>query len=115
MPNILTVDDETTISSIVEKFLTKQGFSVTVANSGEAAIEIIRSRSDLDCIILDIKMPGLTGVDVLKAMRQDAIKTPVIILSGSIGVQDNIEDLQELGYHEDDVLYKPVDLFELPA
>jgi DNA-binding response OmpR family regulator len=113
MPKILAVDDEVAILSIIEKFLTKSGYEVIVKNNGKDAIDIISTSDDIDMIVLDIKMPGLTGIDVLKTMRKMKKNIPVAILSGSIGIQENVGVLNELGFEEEDVLYKPIDLFEL--
>ncbi|MFH1093537.1 MAG: response regulator [Candidatus Omnitrophota bacterium] len=113
MRKILAVDDEQGISVILEKFLTKSGFDVIIANSGQQAIDIMRSDKGIELIVLDIKMPGVSGVDVLKEMARMNNNTPVIILSGSIGVQENVDELNKLGYDEKTVLYKPVDLTEL--
>jgi len=113
MYKILAVDDELAISSILNKYLTKCGYDVTVANGGEEAILIMSELSDIDLMVLDIKMPGVNGIDVLYALRKANNKTPVIILSGSIGIQENVEILNNLGYDEEQVLYKPIDLNDL--
>ncbi len=113
MHQILAVDDELAISSILDKFLSKSGYRVTVANGGEQALVILSERPEIDLMVLDIKMPGFSGVDVLNALKKENNKVPVIILSGSIGVQENVELLNDLGYDEDAVLYKPIDLNEL--
>lgn len=113
MRKILAIDDEVGISSILDKFLTKSGYEVIISNSGQHALDIIRSDSSIDLIILDIKMPGLTGIDVLKELASMNNNTPVIILSGSVGVQENVDELNNLGYNEKKVLYKPIDLNEL--
>ena len=113
MLKILVVDDEKEIAAIVAKFLTKCGYEVIIANSGEQALEVIRSQEDITLLVLDIKMPGITGVGVLQEMAKMNNTTPVIILSGSVGVQENVDELKKLGYDEDEVLYKPIDLNEL--
>ena len=113
MPKILAVDDEKAISSIIEKFLTKSGYEVIVANGGQQAIDIISAVSDINMIVLDIKMPGVSGIDVLKFLKTQNNYIPVAILSGSIGIQENVGVLSELGYSEEQVLYKPIDLNDL--
>ncbi|MBU1045095.1 MAG: response regulator [Candidatus Omnitrophica bacterium] len=113
MYKILAIDDESAITSILDKFLNKSGYQVIVANSGEQAIKIIFEQDDINLIILDIKMPGFSGVDVLNVLKKNNNKIPVIILSGSIGIQENVELLNDLGYDEHKVLYKPIDLNEL--
>ena len=113
MRKILAVDDEVAISDILYKFLTKSGYAVIVCNSGQQALDIISSDKTIDLLILDVKMPGLTGIEVLKAKADMNNNIPVLILSGSIGVQENVDELNKLGYYEDQVLYKPIDLNEL--
>ncbi len=113
MYKILAVDDEKGISTILEKFLQKSGYEVLIAEGGQQALDIINSNENIDLIVLDIKMPGITGVDVLKEMARSNNETPVIILSGSIGVQENVDELNKLGYDEEQILYKPIDLNEL--
>jgi len=113
MPKILIVDDEVEITRIVEKFLSKQGYEITALTSGEKALETISLKQDFDLMVLDVKMPNVTGIDIMRALRAQNIKTPVIILSGSIGVEENVDVLRELGYDEGEVLYKPIDLFDL--
>ncbi len=115
MPRILAVDDEKAIADIIEQFLIRNGFTVVSLNDAEEALEIVRGPEKFDLIVLDIKMPKLSGVDILKDMRERQDKTPVVILSGSIGIQENVDVLRELGYDEEDILYKPIDLFELLA
>ena len=113
MYKILAVDDEQGISSILERFLQKSGFEVLIAEGGQLAVDIISSNDDIDLIVLDIKMPGISGVDVLRELAKTNNKTPVVILSGSIGVQENVDELNKLGYDEEQILYKPIDLMEL--
>lgn len=113
MHRILAVDDEVEISAILDKFLTKCGYEVIISNDGQKALDIIRSDTAIDLIILDIKMLGMTGIDVLKEKAAMSNDIPVLILSGSLGVQENVDELNKLGYDENYILYKPVDLNEL--
>lgn len=113
MPRILIIDDEKEILDILEIFLIKNGFEVIKTQKGFEATDIIKSWSRIDLLILDMKMPQTSGIDVLKAMKKAGIDTPVVILSGSIDLQKDVEELNKLGYNTDSILYKPVDLFEL--
>jgi len=113
MSRILIVDDEPEIVDILAKFLSKSGFDVVTAYGGKEGIEIITSGEKIDLAILDMKMPEISGADVLEVMHNTGKVVPVIILSGSLGVQKNVEVVRKLGYNEDDILIKPVDLGDL--
>ena len=106
MHKILTVDDEVEIVKIISAFLNKKGFQVLTAYSGEEALEVI-AKEKPDLILLDKKMPGIGGRGVLKKLKEDGINIPVILLSGSLGM----EEMKELVNGE--VLSKPIDLNEL--
>ena len=113
MRKILIVDDEQEIITILEEFLGRKGYDVLTALGGNKAIESINSNIEIDLMVLDLKMPEVGGVEVLKELKNARLKIPVIILSGSIGIGGTIDSLQRLGYGYDDVLNKPVDLYEL--
>jgi CheY-like chemotaxis protein len=113
MPKILVVDDEPEIVNILEAFLTKMGYEVLTALGGEKAIEIINSQAEIDLMILDSRMPRVRGIDVLREMRRINRDIPFIVLTGSMGMQRDIDKLKEVGYNKVDTLYKPVDLFQL--
>ena len=113
MHKMLVVDDETDIVDILVKFFEKKGFEVISALEGERAMDIIRSRPGIDVMILDMKMPGMKGVDIVKAMKDSNIEIPVLFLSGSISLAEYLKDLTPLGYGKDDILLKPIDLNEV--
>ena len=64
----------------------------------------------IDLMVLDMKMPGTKGMDVLKQMRKQGKKIPVVILTGSIDLERYANDLRKIGYASDDALLKPIDL-----
>lgn len=113
MYRILIVDDEAGIANVLEAFLLKSGFAVTKALSGEEAINILSSDIKIDLMVLDIKMPKVSGVDVLLKMQKINKKIPTIILSGSVDAEKYLFSITELGFATEDILYKPVDLFQL--
>ena len=78
---ILIVDDDEMIREAVGQVLASGGYAVTLAAGGEEALEIIR-KSLPDLMILDLKLPGLSGPDTLHAVRQRYGQLPVIILTG---------------------------------
>jgi len=113
MKKILVVDDEAEIVKILDLFLRKNGYEVISTTDGDAALDILRSPAEIDLMVLDIKMPKISGIQIIQEMRKINRKNPVVILSGSIGMQQDIDVLAELGYDEHMILYKPVDLNEL--
>lgn len=110
---ILVVDDEQRIVSILSQFLVKMGFEVITAPGGAEAIELLRSGPKIDLMLLDMKMPNVVGFDVLREMRAINKKVKTIILTGSVDADLYCDDLLELDYHPDDIVYKPFDLFTL--
>ena len=113
MYKILVVDDEPRIAKVLRDFLVKMGFEAATAAGGEKAIEILSSGIKPDLIILDMKMPKVTGPEVLKHMQGINCKVPTIILTGSIDAEKYFEDLKELDFRAENIVYKPVDLFTL--
>ncbi|MBF0123103.1 MAG: response regulator, partial [Candidatus Omnitrophica bacterium] len=109
----LLVDDEKKIVDLFAAFLMRKGFEVVLASGGEKAIEVLKSGMQIDLMLLDMKMPGVSGLDVLreKAVLKDV--TPVIIVTGSFGQEQIYRDLEKLGFTREDIIYKPVDLFLL--
>ena len=113
MPNILVIDDEIKITKILEKFLTKSGFEVIKISSGKEAIEFLNSEQKADLIIMDMKMPKITGFDVLKEKQRLNDKTPTIILTGSVDAEKYNKELNQFGFILEDIVYKPLNLFML--
>jgi len=109
MDKILVVDDEPEIVNTLEEFLTKRGFGVITASDGSQAVEIINSGDEIDLVLLDIKMPKMQGVDVLKKINR---QIPVIVLTGSVD-EKYAEEVRDMGYGNVDVLSKPIDLYLL--
>ena len=106
--HILVVDDDDGIRSLVKKYLNENNYLVTTANTAEDAAEktnIIK----FDLIILDIMMPGKSGLEFIKD-NQKKIKTPIILLTAKGGADERIEGL-EIG--ADDYLPKPFEPKEL--
>ena len=109
----MVLEDEQAITEVLDKFLSGKGFEVIKTSEGNKALEIIRTRTDMDLMILDMKMPGIRGIDVLRELRNMGIKLPIIIMTGSIDLSIYIDDLNEMGYSEKDVLFKPIDLYRI--
>lgn len=108
---VLFADDDTTFRTILTKELTRAGFAVTGADSGEAALEAAREEP-FDVVLLDIKMPDIDGIEVLKRMMSEVPALEVIMLTGH-GTLSNAVAAMKMGAY--DFLTKPCDLDELEA
>lgn len=109
MNRILIVEDETTISRLIEVSLKRAGYDCTVANDGVTAADLIEE-NDFDLALLDIMLPGLDGYDLLEYLRP--MGTPVIFITAKSSVKDRVKGLS-LG--ADDYLVKPFEVEELIA
>ena len=111
MPDtILLADDDVELCVLLEEYLEQEGFGVRLAHDGERALEEAR-RAGVDAMVLDIMMPRLNGVEVLKALRRES-DLPVVMLTARGEDLDRILGL-ELG--ADDYLPKPCNPRELVA
>jgi DNA-binding response OmpR family regulator len=115
MSRILIVDDEPKIVQIFTTFLSKMGFEVMPAHGGEEAVAFLRSGARADLMIVDMKMPKVTGLDVLRLRHELGLTMPVIIVTGSMSQEKGYKQLEALGFSPGDIIYKPVDLFLLLA
>ena len=108
LAHILVVDDDEGIRSLVKKYLNENNFLVTTAKSAEDATEKIKI-IDFDIIILDIMMPGKSGLDFINDQKKN-LNTPIILLTAKGEASERVEGL-ELG--ADDYLAKPFEPKEL--
>jgi CheY-like chemotaxis protein len=107
---ILMVDDEAQFRATTQKILNKKGFDTVLAASGEEALDKLVEGPDV--VILDIKMPGMDGHDVLKEIRKRKPDLPVIMLTGH-GQAPSAREAKERGAY--DYLTKPCDINLLTA
>jgi len=110
MPKILVVDDEQGIADILEQYLAIKGFELIKAIGGEKALEILGSNTVIDLMVLDLKMPKVSGIDVIKKTKELGKQFPILLLTGSIDTQAYLDQLRDSEFSEKDVLYKPIDL-----
>ncbi len=92
-PCVLVVDDERNIRRTLEMILGSEGFTVLAAETGEAALETVASSSlPVDAIVLDVRLPGMSGLDVLERLRRDDAtrELPIFVISGHASVNDAI-------------------------
>ena len=108
---LLLVEDDPTLRQALSFNLTREGYEVAAAADGEAALEAARS-DRLDLILLDVMLPGMSGVEVLRVLRREGVSTPVIILSAK---GDEIDRVVGLKVGADDYVAKPFSRPELLA
>jgi two-component system response regulator ResD len=107
---ILLVDDEPIVIEVVERYLLRDGYTVRVARDGEAALATARSERP-DLIVLDVMLPGLTGLEVAQRLRAES-GVPIIMLSAR---GEETDKLVGLGLGADDYVTKPFSPKELVA
>jgi len=106
---ILIVEDEKKISDIVRAYLEKEGYRVSLAETGKAALKFLRESPDL--VILDLMLPDMQGEELCKIIREGS-DVPVIMLTAKSGEEDRIKGL---GIGADDYVIKPFSPRELVA
>lgn len=107
----LVIEDDSTISSFVEKGLREQGFAVDVAPDGTEGLRL-GSATSYDVAIVDLMLPGLDGLSLIAELRRQQVSTPVLILSAKRSVDERIQGLRAGG---DDYMTKPFSMGELIA
>ncbi|MDP2703226.1 MAG: response regulator transcription factor [Candidatus Rokubacteria bacterium] len=101
---ILVVEDDRKVASFIRKGLEEEGHAVEVAGDGAAAIERATDGAPWDLVVLDVMLPKGDGFGVLKALRQEGLRMPVLMLTARDAVSDRVTGL-DLG--ADDYLSKP--------
>lgn len=92
---LLIIEDDTTLSEALVMVLKAEGYEVITAQSGEAGLDVLAT-TDVDLVLLDLRLPGIQGHDVLRIIRQRAPHLPVIIMTAHCE-QDVRRGLEELG------------------
>ena len=108
---LLLAEDEPAMSEAVTDILEYHRYQVDAVFDGKEALDYIRA-GDYDGIVMDIMMPGLTGLEVLKQIRKEGNRTPVLLLTAKSQIEDRIEGLDA---GADDYLPKPFAMGELLA
>lgn len=108
---ILVVEDEKDLNAVVTKRLTAEGFSVDSCFDGEEALDYVMM-AEYDAIVLDIMLPKLDGLEVLRRLRRAGNPTPTMLLTAMDSVSDRVAGLNS---GADDYLIKPFSLDELVA
>ena len=108
---VLVVEDDAAMARVIDKMLRGPGYSIHATKLGEEAIELGKLY-DYDIILLDVKLPDVSGFEVLRRLRNARVETPVLILSGLGDTQNKIEGL---GLGAADYVTKPFQKPELIA
>lgn len=108
--HILLVEDDISIQEMVEKYLLKEGFQVTMASDGEAGVQTF-FKSSFDLVILDIMMPKLDGLEVVRIIREKSA-VPILMMSAK---DTDVDKAVGLGLGADDYICKPFSMIELAA
>ena len=97
-PSVLVVDDESSILDTLRILLRKEGYEVTTAQGGKAGLEQIRSGNHA-IVLTDVRMPQVTGLDILKAAREQDPETPVILMTAQASLQTAIQAVNEGAFY----------------
>lgn len=108
---ILIVDDEEDLCTILDNSLSQDGYRVLTAFNGTMALQLVK-KEEPDLVLLDIKMPGMNGVEVLRRIRKMKKETVVIMFTAH-GTLETARRAMELGAY--DYVTKPIDLFFLKS
>ena len=110
-PCILIVDDDASQRSLLDSFLTSQGIKTVTADSGERALQVLKTET-INMMISDVRMPGLTGLETLRLARKDHADLPILLVTAYTDVRDAVDAIRDGAV---DYLAKPIDLDELVA
>jgi two-component system, OmpR family, response regulator len=107
--NVLVVDDEPVLAEMVSMALRYEGWNIATAGDGAAALEAARSQRP-DVVVLDVMLPDMSGLDVLRKLREESPQLPVLLLTAKDALEDRIAGLTAGG---DDYVTKPFSLEEV--
>ena len=108
---VLVVEDESRMADVIRRSLAKEGLAADVAGRGEDALDMAAA-VDYDAIVLDVMLPGMSGFETCRAMRERGVWAPVLMLTAREAVEDRVVGLDS---GADDYLVKPFALAELHA
>ena len=108
-PKVLVIDDEEDFLETIVKRLNRRGIDTTGVDSGEEALRVLKEQS-FDVVILDVRMPGMDGIETLRELKKRAPLTEVIMLTGHGSIESGVQGMT-LGAF--DYVIKPADFEEL--
>ena len=106
---VLMVDDEVVFCENMTKLLNTRGYQAKAVNEGEEAIRVLKKEA-YDVVVLDLKMPGMNGIDILRKLNELNVSSQVIMLTGHGGVDTAMEAIKLGAYY---YLPKPCEVDEL--
>lgn len=111
---IVIAEDNRVAAKLLEMQLAAMGHQTVTVGSGEDVLETLRARSDVELLITDLMMPGMSGIDLIRAIRRDAVwcRLPIIVATGVVDVQ-NARQVASLWVHH--YLVKPVTRAQLES
>ena len=95
---ILIVDDEEVLRDVLEAVLRREGFDVVLAASGEECLSVL-DNEEVDCVILDVMLPGISGIDTLRAIRISNPELPVVVITAFSSIDGAIEAMKHGAFH----------------
>jgi DNA-binding NtrC family response regulator len=96
---VLIVDDEEVLRDVLEVVLQREGFETVMAASGEEALSVLDSDDAIDLVILDVMLPGISGIDTLRAIRISNPQLPVIVITAFSSIDGAIEAMKHGAFH----------------
>ena len=96
---ILIVDDEEVLRDVLHAVLQREGFDVVLASSGEECLSVLDGDAEIDLVILDIMLPGISGIDTLRAIRIANPTLPVIVITAFSSIDGAIEAMKQGAFH----------------
>ncbi|MFO7983076.1 MAG: sigma-54 dependent transcriptional regulator [Desulfuromonadales bacterium] len=108
-PHILVIDDEPHNTEALKLLLEKEGYKIDSAASGEEALEILKKRP-FEIVLTDLFLPGVSGIDILKKVKEDAPQTNVIVVTGQASAETAVEAMKEGAF---DYITKPFNFEKL--
>ena len=108
--NVLLVDDESEFVETFSERLTMRNLDILKAFSGEEALQVLAKHQDIEVVILDVKMPGMDGIETLAEIKKNYPLVEVIMLSGHADVESAIDGMKQGAF---DYLMKPCDMDQI--
>src|SRR5687768_2220293 len=109
MAAILLVEDDLTFSRILEGFLSKHGYHVTISNRGKDGLKVFESRP-FELVLLDYRLPDTTGMEILHEIKKRNISIPVVIMTSFTDIRTAVKAIKSGAY---EYITKPVNPDEL--
>ena len=110
--NVLLVDDEVEFVETFSERLVMRNLEISKAFSGEEALQVLKTNHNIEIVILDVKMPGMDGIEVLAEIKKTYPLVEVIMLSGHADVESAIDGMKQGAF---DYLMKPCDIDQIIA